>query len=88
MPIGLHCVKHICINICECIMHNMYKDIYEDTHTHTQLYLQSCHGWDSIHLDFKKFIDYDFYGPTASVWKKYNAVNFQLLIQFSSYAIN
>lgn len=58
------------------------------THTHTELYLQSCHGLGSIHLDFKKFIDNDFYGPTSSVWKKYNAVNFQLLTQFPSNAIN
>lgn len=64
----------------------MYKHIYE--HRHTQLFLQSCNGWGSILLDFQNFINNYFYGHTTSVWKKYNAVNFQLLTQFPEYAIN
>lgn len=33
----------------------------------------------SIYFNFKKLIIISFHVPTTSVWKKYNAVNFQLL---------
>lgn len=87
-PIGLHVLTHMYksmwMYICTiCI--NTSRSTHRHTHPNS---LQSCNGWGSVHLDFKKFSDNYFYGPTTSIWKKYNAVNFQLLTQFPQYAVD